>query len=61
MYIVSLVFSFIVVIMTIIMTFIDEESNFFKFFGYTELYFLMGVSIVFLILGILIDIKKKDE
>ena len=61
MYIASLIFSFITLAMAIAMAFIDPESRFFNYFGDTELYFLMGVSLVFLILGFIKDLRSDHQ
>ena len=59
-YIMSIVISLFVLVMNIIMLFSESDSNIFKIFGNTETWFCIGVSIVFLIIGLIVD-KRKDE
>lgn len=61
MYIASLIFSFITLAMSIVIAFIDPESRFFNYFGDTELYFFMGVSVILLIIGFLSDLRSDHQ
>ena len=61
MYIVSLIISFSTLILSIIMTFLDPDSRFFNYFGDTEIYFCMGVSVAFMILGFIKDFRSDHQ
>ena len=61
MYFMSLFLSVINLIMTIFMTFAEEESDLWKVYGEKENYILLGVSVIFFILGFIIDTIKRKE
>lgn len=60
MYISSLFISLFALIMTIISAFAEEESDIFKVWGNTETWFCIGVSIVLLAIGLIVD-KRRDK
>ena len=53
MYYISLFLSIISLAITIMLAFIDPEAEITKFIGYTDIYITMGVSVVFMIIGIM--------
>ena len=59
MYITSLVLSLFSLIMAIFIMDADVDSQLLRYFGDTELYLCMGVSIVFLVIGIIQDNGKR--
>ena len=56
-YLASLLFSAFVLVMTVII----EFNGTFKMYGDTENYFCLGVSIIFLIIGVITDNIKRRE
>ena len=58
-YIMSIIISLFVLVMNIIMLFSESDSNIFKIFGKTETWFCIGVSIILLIAGLIVD-KERD-
>ena len=58
-YITSAIVSFWMIVVTGIMMFSEEDAAIFKAFGDTEIFFCLGVSIVLLALGLIID-KRED-
>ena len=58
-YITSAMVSFWMMIVTGIMMFSEEDAAIFKTFGDIEIFFCLGVSIVLLALGLIID-KRED-
>ena len=59
MYFISLLFSLGTLITVLFMTYADAESHIFKFVGDTEIYVCIGLSILFIILGLLRD-RRHD-
>ena len=60
LYFISLIISLFDLIMVLIMTYGEEGVGVLKFFGYTECYTLIGISLVLLIIG-LINAKEETE
>ena len=54
-YFISLIFSLFSLIMSIIMAF-----NNLKFFGFTELYTCIGISIILMIIGLITDKERNN-
>ena len=61
MYIISMIISLFVLIMNVIMVFSEADSSIFKIFGNTETWFCIGVSVLFLIMGIILDKDKREN
>lgn len=57
LYINSLIFSFLTLILTITMAFSEEGAYIFRIFGAERAYLFLGISFVLLVLGFIVDYK----
>ena len=57
----SIAFSLLNLVMVLLMMFADENLAVFKFFGYTECYTCIGISIVLLVIGYINDNKTEEN
>ena len=61
LYLASAAMSLFTLIMALVGMDLDPESKFYMFWGGTETWFCIGVSVIFLILGFVVDNRKGDE
>lgn len=60
-YIISMFLSASTGIITTIMMFSEEDSAIFRAFGNKEILFILGCSLVLLIIGFISDYKEREE
>ena len=58
MYYISLLFSVPCLILTWLMTFMEEESRFFRYFNVPRAWFCIAVSFIFVVLGFIKDERE---
>ena len=61
MYIMSLILSSITMVMCLVKSFSNPETETLKFFGDTELWCCLILSVIFIIIGARIDSRKDKE
>ena len=61
MYILSLIVSIFNLVMTILKVFSDESSRIHSLHSMTVTYTLIGVSIVFIVLGLVSEVRRDKE
>lgn len=61
LYLGSLIVSIFSMVMTILLAFVNEESNIWRVFGYKEDYICVSIAAILLILGFINDREERHE